>query len=251
MQKEVYLTFDDGIVPGTEEVLLILKKNNISATFFLTGINSYQAYQKNEIRYLEVLSDIFNNHLTGNHSFSHANNQYSSYYSNGLLDKKSGNSISVADDFRNNVIFFSNYLNSDSLFSGEGLGKRLARLPGRNAWYVDRKLAVDGARSVVRINYSSEIRGAVEQLMKDGYEIFGWDVEWTGNIDGDRLESPVKVGDKILTTDRDKVIVLMHDSAFRKRNHDSGTGMEEADKLNDLIVYLKRKDVIFKTLDNY
>lgn len=142
-------------------------------------------------------------------------------------------------------------MNNESLFSGEGLEKKLARLPGRNAWHVHRKHTADSARSVIRINYSPETRFAVEQLVKDGYEIFGWDVEWTGNIDSDRLESPVKVSNRILATDRDKVIVLMHDSAFRIRNYDSGTGMEEADKLNDLIVYLKREDVIFKTLDNY
>lgn len=107
MQKEVYLTFDDGILPGTEEVLSILKKNSVSATFFLTGINSYQAYQKNEINYLKVLYDISNHHLVGNHSFSHANNHYSSYYSNGLLDEKSENYISVAEDFAIMLFFLA------------------------------------------------------------------------------------------------------------------------------------------------
>jgi peptidoglycan/xylan/chitin deacetylase (PgdA/CDA1 family) len=245
MQKEVYLTFDDGIQPGTEEVLLILKKNNIRATFFLTGSNSYDACQKNEVNYLKVLYDISDHHLTGNHSFSHANNHYSSYYASGLPDVKSGNSISVSDDFRNNIIFFSNYLNRDTLFSGGGVDKRLARLPGRNAWYVHRKPSAERAFSAIRINYGTETEVAVEQLVKDGYEIFGWDVEWA--MSGDLLENPVKVGDSILAMDRDKVVVLMHDRTFRRRDNDC----MEADKLSDLIVYLKDEDVIFKTLDNY
>ena len=35
--KKVYLTFDDGPGPNTKKILDILKKNDIKATFFVTG----------------------------------------------------------------------------------------------------------------------------------------------------------------------------------------------------------------------
>jgi len=64
-QKIVALTFDDGPDPlYTPEILRILKKNHIPATFFLVGSNArkYPELVKKEIQ---------DGHIIGNHTFSH------------------------------------------------------------------------------------------------------------------------------------------------------------------------------------
>lgn len=66
-KKIVYLTFDNGYEAGyTESILDTLKKENISATFFLTG------------HYLESAGDLVkrmvkDGHTIGNHSYGHPN----------------------------------------------------------------------------------------------------------------------------------------------------------------------------------
>lgn len=64
-EKKVYLTFDDGPVPEvTPDVLEILKKYNIEATFFCVG--------ENVMKYPEIYRQIIENgHSTGNHTFNH------------------------------------------------------------------------------------------------------------------------------------------------------------------------------------
>lgn len=68
--KKVYLTFDDGPSSHTEEILDILKKNNIKATFFVIGKTddfSKKMYQR-----------IYNEgHTLAMHSYSH---QYNKIY---------------------------------------------------------------------------------------------------------------------------------------------------------------------------
>lgn len=65
--KEIYLTFDDGPIPGvTEFVLDELAKFNAKATFFCVGDN----IQKNPDIYQKVIDG---GHRTGNHTFNHLN----------------------------------------------------------------------------------------------------------------------------------------------------------------------------------
>lgn len=66
-RKDIYLTFDDGPVPGvTEKVLKILDDYNCKATFFMVGHNvaKYSSLAK------EVLAA---GHLIGNHTYHHIN----------------------------------------------------------------------------------------------------------------------------------------------------------------------------------
>ncbi|GHN01475.1 polysaccharide deacetylase [Cytophagales bacterium WSM2-2] len=63
--KELYLTFDDGPVPGpTEFVLTELKKVNAKATFFCIGDN----VRKHPSIFEKVIAD---GHGIGNHTFNH------------------------------------------------------------------------------------------------------------------------------------------------------------------------------------
>lgn len=66
-QKDIYLTFDDGPVPGpTEFVLDTLKSFNVKATFFCIGDN----IGKHPEQFQEVTSA---GHAVGNHTFNHLN----------------------------------------------------------------------------------------------------------------------------------------------------------------------------------
>jgi peptidoglycan/xylan/chitin deacetylase (PgdA/CDA1 family) len=65
-EKKIYLTFDDGPVPGvTPDVLHILHAHNIKATFFCVG--------KNVEKHPEVFRQIVDSgHRVGNHTDEHA-----------------------------------------------------------------------------------------------------------------------------------------------------------------------------------
>lgn len=64
-QKHIYLTFDDGPIPDvTPQVLNILKKYNIQATFFCVG--------ENIIKYPEIFEELQSaGHRVGNHTHNH------------------------------------------------------------------------------------------------------------------------------------------------------------------------------------
>lgn len=66
-QPALYLTFDDGPVPGiTPWVLDLLQTKNVRATFFCVGDN----IQKHQSLYQRILAE---GHHTGNHTFNHLN----------------------------------------------------------------------------------------------------------------------------------------------------------------------------------
>ena len=66
-EKKIYLTFDDGPIPGvTEWVLDLLKEENIKATFFCIGDN----IKKHPDIFKRILSE---GHQIGNHTFNHLN----------------------------------------------------------------------------------------------------------------------------------------------------------------------------------
>jgi len=62
--RDIALTFDDGPVENTLEILALLKKYNVKASFFCIGKN----IQENPEIFKKILLD---GHLVGNHTFSH------------------------------------------------------------------------------------------------------------------------------------------------------------------------------------
>jgi peptidoglycan-N-acetylglucosamine deacetylase len=92
-EKVVYLTFDDGPVPGvTTAILKILNQYNIKATFFCVG--------ENVNRYPEVFQQIREEgHSVGNHTYNHLHglkNTTQTYLSN--IEK--ANKLIMSDLFR-------------------------------------------------------------------------------------------------------------------------------------------------------
>src|SRR5699024_3910272 len=64
-EKNIYLTFDNGYEQGyTEDVLNVLKKEDVQATFFVTG-----HYVKEEPDLVKRMVD--DGHIVGNHSYHH------------------------------------------------------------------------------------------------------------------------------------------------------------------------------------
>lgn len=79
--KPIALTFDDGPWPNTtSQVLNVLKKYNIKATFFVVG--------KQVQKYPQLAKQIVaSGHAIGNHSWSHQYHQYSSAAASSEIDR--------------------------------------------------------------------------------------------------------------------------------------------------------------------
>lgn len=85
--KEVYLTFDDGPSHNTPQVLDILDKYNVKATFFVTGENArYQSY---------IRTAYLKGHAIGAHSYTH---KYSIYQSEETYFEDLGNIEKIIKD---------------------------------------------------------------------------------------------------------------------------------------------------------
>ncbi len=92
-EKRIYLTFDDGPVPGiTPAVADICSDNNIAATFFFTGINVER--NRDEFRY--VSGKGFG---IGNHGYQHLNGRKSSF-GRYVDDVRKGARVTGSDIFR-------------------------------------------------------------------------------------------------------------------------------------------------------
>jgi peptidoglycan-N-acetylglucosamine deacetylase len=90
--NEIYLTFDDGPIPGpTEFVLDQLKLFDAHATFFCVGNN----VRKNPHLYQRILNE---GHATGNHTMNHVNGWMSS-------TEKYINEVSEAEPFIDSKLF--------------------------------------------------------------------------------------------------------------------------------------------------
>jgi hypothetical protein len=272
---QVYLTFDDGIQEGTEEVLAVLKETNVRATFFLIGTQLHYAIQKDRTQLQILLQDIYTHHAIGNHSYSHADCRYADYYTNnGVQIDDNGNRRSILLDFDKSKDTINQLLSAtldidiaSSKYPLAGTQQLpLARLPGRNTWCVSHPQPTEGSTQPLIRYFETDSRKGAEQLYRAGYNIFGWNTEWSmtfdfhkdassdidryapENIWKDRpTETWQQVRDKMLKTAiGNKVILLMHERAFRK-----GTDKNETAQLKALINHFKETGATFNTLDEY
>lgn len=182
---EIYLTFDDGIEPGTEDVLQVLDEMEVRATFFLIGAHLDIGFKRGSKSLLDKLRIIYEKHAIGNHSYSHANHFYSEYYkNNGVKIDIYGNRRSIVDDFENGKNVINKYLKFIDHTIDENkpfpLAKKqkiaLARFPGRNSSYFGSHLY-----NVSKFLYQyceSDTLVYAKELFEKGYNIFGWNTEW-------------------------------------------------------------------------
>jgi peptidoglycan/xylan/chitin deacetylase (PgdA/CDA1 family) len=222
--RAIYLTFDDGPLPGTENVLEVLFEENIPATMFMVG--QHVETQKggrvllDEARSLPVVA-------VGNHSYSHANNRYRNFYSDSAGV--------VADLVRANGV----------------LGLTMpatARLPGRNVFRLKHTTSED-----ISLDVREWGREWLDfELVQDaGFDLYGWDHEWIHASDG----KPVQSVDN-LTREIDslfaynhfvrpgKMILLMHDEMFQDK-------FDGKQNLQTFIRKLKQRGYAFAALSTY
>ncbi|WP_292661911.1 polysaccharide deacetylase family protein [Nitratifractor sp.] len=217
--KELYLTFDDGPIKGTENVLNVLKEENVPATMFCIG------------RHARLHPELFHKELSmpdlliANHTYTHANGHYSRFYSD---------TFGVLSDVEHAQIILG--------------GRKYLRLAGRNVWRLPEVSRNDQA-IVLRRGFR-EVPN-YEALSHEGYFIYGWDVEWHfEHRRGHPVESPELLASRIEAlyrhgrmASRGKVVLLAHDFMFRSRR--------STEELRHFIRLMKRRGWHFKTLRHY
>jgi len=204
--RYIYLTFDDGPLDGSEDIDDAVTKENIKINVFIVGQHAQST--KKMRRYYQLY---LNNPLieVGNHSFSHAHNQYEKFYENPQ---------NVLQDFLKC---------QDQL----KIPNKYARQPGRNQWRL-KDTSINDVRSGSQ---------SADLLYKNGFKVFGWDIEWQHDS---KTGTPVQTVDDMIeiiekrlnekkTVRPGNLVLLSHDEMFRN-------GWEESE-LKQLIEKLKAK----------
>lgn len=215
-RKCIYLTIDDSPLNGTAYLDSVIVAETIKANVFLVGkaIDECRKFEK----YYQILQE--NPYIEiYNHSYSHAGNRYSRFYTDPA---------SVADDFEKNRSKFD-------------IRHKIARLPGRNLWQVgDRKK-----------NCDQPAGRSVALLAGEGYQIFGWDLEWRYAPENyapeQTIDQLVEQAEYLYVSSRtftpEHVVVLVHDQMFARKHAQNDLG--------ELIRKLKEKDFTFEYLSTY
>ncbi len=216
-EKVIYLTFDDGPLLGTNNVLKVLSEENVPATMFFIG--------KHVLRNKTLFNKAskFDNLLIANHTHSHANGRYRNFYAN-----------------KNRVI---NDIDKAQSIIG---GKKYSRLAGRNVWRLPNIHKDDCA-----IRHKIETK-AYDMVANNGYYIYGWDIEWAFNHhNGSPKYGAQKMINKInnyyrysSTTKKNRLVLLAHDTMFRDKYNGKSV-------LRKFIRLLKKSGWRFDTLHGY
>ena len=178
-KKVVYLTFDDGpSTTNTPQILDVLDKYSVKATFFVLG-KSLESSEESK----EILKDIARNgHAIANHGYSH---NYSYLYPNRTM-----NVDNIVSDMEK-----SNNLMKEVL--GKDFSTRVIRFPG-GYWSWE-------GRTAMR-----------DKMIEKGYCNIDWnalnkDAEGK-NKNADELVQSTKESVEVLGANADSVVLLMHDT---------------------------------------
>ena len=178
--KVVYLTFDDGPSSVTESVLNTLKKYNVKATFFVTGINGSGGV---ESKYAPLTKRAYEEgHTIALHSYTH---DYKTIYQSN-------------EAFLNDLTTLS-----DKLFDLIGFRPTYFRFPG-------------GSNNGVFDNYGGNItsmKSLIQFMESKGYKYYDWNADST-----DATGNNVDVN-KIINNSKSKQVnvnLLMHDTGAKK-----------------------------------
>jgi len=215
-KQYIYLTFDDGPYKGSQKINKIIEEENAKATVYIVGLNAYTDEKK------QFIEDYKKNPLieVSNHTYTHARNKYTSYYSNPEK---------VLNDVKKNDTFYD-------------IKNRFIRLPGRNVWRLGDFKKNDHDKGSIN---------TANLLAENNYYIVGWDYEWTRSSKNHELDSPEKIYNGMVhrlnnkLTFQDKhLVILMHDDMFDDEIN--------AEKLRALIKLIKNnKDMILEFTSKY
>jgi peptidoglycan/xylan/chitin deacetylase (PgdA/CDA1 family) len=203
LTKYVYLSFDDGPLPGTSNCIEICTHQNVEATFFEIAMHqSRSAYGKNLYNRIVKNESLF---ALSNHSYSHAYGRYLEFYHHPDMA-------------------FDDFMNAKKILSPKN---NLVRLPGNNAW-----------STVASKRASSLVRPLVQKLDSAGLNVIGWDLEWHFDKRGKPIQNAEKIANMVdtlfkynQTMVKNHLVILMHDHMFR-------TSTDSA-KLANMVALLK------------
>jgi peptidoglycan-N-acetylglucosamine deacetylase len=217
-KRYVFLTFDDSPQPpGTNNCKHVFADQGVKATFFLVGMHT--EFDPRRHKMLDSLRDGYPETLIANHSYSHGfRNHYRNYYAHP--------DSAVRDLLRAQALM--------------NVPVKIIRLPGSNAWVGKGENKGPGSTRAVR-----------DKLDSMGYEVIGWDVEWSrkgGQLPRESASEMVREVnyslDQHKTNTPGAVVILAHDRMFAKQQY--------ADSLARFIAILKQDPRnVFETIDHY
>lgn len=192
--KYIYLTFDDGPLNGSENIDSVILAERLKISVFLVGEHAEKSKQMGNYYKMYEQNPFVEAY---NHSFTHAKDKYALFYSNPPNV--------LADIQKNEQLLKLRY--------------KIVRLPGRNMWRIGDKKRDDGVSG----------SAAADILAKNGYKLYGWDLEWQHNSkDGTpiqsvdemtkEIESRLETGNSFT---KDHVVILIHDEMFQKKWEES------------------------------
>ena len=171
--KIAYLTFDDGVSKYTNEILDILARYNVKATFFPNwrpGITDYKE------KYKRMVDE---GHAIGNHTYSH---EYKDVYS-------------TLDGFKSEITKLN-----DKIEELTGYTPTIFRFPG-------------GSNNTVHKNYNTNIiQPAISALTDMGMEYYDWNID-SGDAASSKGASKDTIVKNVLSgATMNKAVILMHDT---------------------------------------
>ena len=186
-KKIAYLTFDDGPSSHvTNEILDVLKANDVKATFFVLGTSIERSEDsKNALRRIAE-----EGHSIGNHGYCH---NYNLLYPNGKADV----------DFFMEDLHKTEKIINDTL--GYSLNSKIIRMPGgRCSW---------------------EANELDKRLNDEGYAYIDWNT-LNGDAEAfskseEQLNDELKETVEELYGNDDVIVVLMHDTDIKETTADS------------------------------
>ena len=172
-EKIAYLTFDDGVSVNTPELLDILRKYDVKATFFPNWHPELKEY------YNLILAQ---GHVLGNHTATH---DYRTIYAS-------------LDNFKKDVTWLS-----DNIQEQTGVRPTLFRFPGGTSNTVN---------FTYNDHDASLIPAAVDWITAEGYVYFDWNVD-SGDASGRNYSAEQLTQRVLAQAEnKDRIVILMHDN---------------------------------------
>lgn len=192
--KYIYFTFDDGPLNGSEHIDSVILAERLKISVFLVGEHAEKSKLMGNYYKMYEQNPFVEAY---NHSYTHAKDKYALFYSNPT---------NVLADIQKNEQLLN-------------LRYKVVRLPGRNMWRLGDRKKDDGASG----------SKAADLLAKNGYKLYGWDLEWQHNSkDGKPIQSVDEMEKEIETRlqtgncfTKDHIVILLHDEMFQKKWEES------------------------------
>lgn len=170
--KTAYLSFDDGPSNCTQDILDILKKQDVKATFFVTGTAS----PGHMYLYKEIVKD---GHALGLHSYSH---DYSKIYRS-------------ADSFFKDINQLEEFLKKEV-----GESPKILRFPGGSNNYV--------AKQYAGTNLMNQLK---TEVVKRGYKYYDWNCDANDGLNPPIPEKKLLTLIMQGVEGKDDLYILLHD----------------------------------------